>query len=72
MMAFATVPAGPGLAQLTVWPVVGTHDMREFMETCLLALADAASVIRADLDSTLGRVGATDSFTADHRYGVSV
>jgi len=46
--------------------------MRQFMQACLFAFADAVSIFRADLDPTLQSVSVAASLSTNHGYGVCV
>ena len=69
---FTAVPAACGLAQLIVRAAIGGHDVRQFMQACLFAFADAAPVVRADLDPALRSVGAAASPSTHHGYRAGV
>jgi hypothetical protein len=61
MMTFATAPSADGLAQFISRPVIGSHDMRQFVKTCLFAFTDTRPVVRSNLHLTLTSVSATAS-----------
>jgi hypothetical protein len=72
MMTLTAVSAEPGLPQLSSWPVVRTHDMRQFMQACVFAFTDCMSVVRADLDPAQKGVGVASSLSAHHGYRSSM
>jgi hypothetical protein len=72
MMTFTAAPAMHGFAQFIGRPIVGGHDMRQLMKTCLFAFADTQSVVRADLHLALTSVSVTDSPAPDNGYRVRV
>lgn len=72
MMASAAANAVAGLAQFTFRPIIGCHDMRQLMKTCLFAFTDIQSVVRADLHPQLVSVSMTASPAADNGYRVGV
>ena len=55
-MPSAAIPAARRFAKLPAWPVIRGHDVRQFVQACLLACTDAIPVARADLDPALRRV----------------
>jgi hypothetical protein len=72
MMTFTAAPAEPRLTQFLAWPIIGAHDMRQFVQACLFAFTDIVSVVRADLDPMLKSVSAASPLPANHGYEVGV
>ena len=44
MVAFAALPAADRLTQLPIWPAVGSHYVRQFVEAGVFTLADAVPI----------------------------
>ena len=72
MMTSAAAPAADGLAQFISRPVIGGHDMRQLMKTCLFAFTDTQPVVRSDLHLTLTSVSATASPATRNGYRIGV
>src|SRR5215471_19841836 len=72
MMTSAAAPAAHGLAQFISRSIIGGHDMRQLMETCLFTFADIQPVVRADLHPALtsGSVAASPAIHNGYRVGV--
>ncbi len=71
-MTFTTIPAEPWFAQFPARSVIRAHDMRQFVQAGLLACADAASAVCADLDPARNCVGVAAPRSAHHGYRVGV
>jgi hypothetical protein len=69
VMAFAAGSAPRGLTQFVSWPVVGRHDVRQFMKTGLLAFTDTHPVFRADLYQVLPGISVTAPAAAPDNDG---
>jgi hypothetical protein len=68
MMTFTAAPAALGLAPLIARPVIGGHDVRQFMQARLFTSTDVTPAVRADLDPALSSVSVTSSLSTHHGY----
>ena len=64
MMTFTAARAERGLASLLAGPVIRGHDVRQFMQACLLAFTGAIPAVRADLDPALNSISVADPLPA--------
>jgi hypothetical protein len=72
MMTFTAVPAALRLAPLFARSVIGSHDVRQFMQACLFAFTDVMPVVRADLDPALNSVSVAAPLSTHHGYRAGV
>jgi hypothetical protein len=62
-----TAGAERGLTPLFIRPAIGRDDVRQFMQTCLLALTSVITIDRADLYPMLISIGVTDAMRGPAR-----
>ena len=72
MMTLTAIPAESRFTPLAALSMVRAHDMRQFMQACLFAFANAAAVVGADLDAALERVSMAPSPSARNGYRARV